>query len=384
MYLLYLILTIIWFTLILVICLIYKKGGHSLNLRYYLLCLCILFISSFGLFSASVQADDLPSVSMNPQIKVNGSWVSASSGAVSITAGTPYEVIIYFSSSKPMIVGHRYAFHWDFHSLFSTFVLDEVSMRYKKVNGGDQYYNFTSRSSFKTYSASGNAPNCSLIVNNIPESDANGSTFYQIRCFMTFTGVTASGASSAYFQIQNSTTSFEDITDLWYLEQVENSINSTNEKLDSTNSKLDQAEETRGGILQKLRELPDTLFHVFVPTSEEFYEAFSSFRSSIEGRLGFISQFNTLISNLTLKIRSGLTNPTSVIHVPNANLLLPTSNGTYNVILWHNSTLDLWPFGNGAGINILRTLISFVFVGGFLKYLSSLYYRIFGKGGETE
>lgn len=342
-------------------------------------------ISLFGLSLSTVRADDNPTAIMNPQIKVNGSWVSASSGAVAITAGTPYEVIVYFSTDKPMISGHRYAFHWDFHSLFSTFTLDTVSMRYKKPDNSDQYYNFTSRSSFTTRSGTGNAPNCFLVVNNIPQQDGNGATFFQIRCFMTFTGQTASGASSAYFQIQNSTTSFEDITDLWYLEQVEDSINTTNDKLDSTNDKLDESNQKKQTIIDRITNLPtalrDMLLGFFVPTDEDFNTFIDDFNDLVYLRLGCVAQtldfFGDIIDSFIYATAE------SQIYIPRLEISIPINNGQvvafHTLTLWSGGYINVmpteWAFAS-SNIDYIRTIIDIICLFMLFRYLLNVFYSI--------
>lgn len=323
---------------------------------------------------------------MTPSIKVNGSWQSTNN-AVQIQPNVPYEVVMYFTMQRPLVEGRHYNFHWDFKAMYSQFTLDTVSLRYRKSNGSDTYHGFTSVSQITKFSDDGQNHNTSVIIRNVTRSYSSDELLIQIRCFMTFTGQTATGATNTYFQIQNSSTYFEDITDTWELEQIQNSINTTNSKLDTTNSKLEEGNQKKQTIIDRLTNLPnalrDMLLGFFVPTSQEFDDFIDDFNDLIYLRLGCVAQtldfFGDVIDSFIHATAE------DQIYIPRLEIWMPISIGggqimeTHTLTLWQGGYINVmpteWRFA-ANNIDYIRTIIDIICLFMLFRYLLNVFYSI--------
>lgn len=285
--------------------------------------------------------------------------------ATGLSNGSVVDALLQFVPNYNFVDGHYYDISITCQHSYSDWTVDRIQFL---TNGNSTVITDSSNFSY-TFNVI-DRYNFVLNLKGVRDIDA-ARVLQRIRFYAEVVGwndPSSPGTPQTTIAIGTVVLDINDSTDKYVLPQIEDTLEDSN--------------QTQHGILDFLTDLPDTLFHLVVPTEQQFNSAFNSFKTSVEGKLGFVSQLNTLLNSFISKINSSLSNPTHVIDVPDAEFDIPPDT---TITLWKNASLDLWPFANyDAGLTVLRVLIGFVFIMIFYQYIDYLIYRIFGNGGDSE
>lgn len=159
-----------------------------------------------------------------------------------------------------------------------------------------------------------------------------------------------------------------------------------NDKLDEANQKADEAENTRKGIWETIKDIPnqigELLKSLFVPDDDYFSNKFTELSDNIEGILGFLSYPYTLVTNvfdyfMTIEDTGEYVIKWDDVKVPNFEEYSIIKAGSYDFsVLLQNEKIRLLRNIAFAFINALLTLA-------FLQLCHNQYSRIFGGDIST-
>lgn len=127
--------------------------------------------------------------------------------------------------------------------------------------------------------------------------------------------------------------SYDDI-DLSNQENIIEQNNKTNEELEKTNEKLDEAQETRKGIWQTIKELPnkflEMLKSLFIPEDMSFL---NNLKESLEDKLGFIASIPLQLIDYILNLPNKVFTPITSISFPEIDV--------FGVKFWAGQEVDI-------------------------------------------
>lgn len=163
-------------------------------------------------------------------------------------------------------------------------------------------------------------------------------------------------------------------------------LDDINKTQQSTNDKLDEAENTRKGIWQTIKDLPGQLLNMlkslFIPSDDYFSSKFDELKDNFNNVLGFLSYPLTLITKtfnflLTVEDSGSYVISWNDVTVPNFE----------DHIIIHSGTFDLGQLLENNKVATLRN-IAFIFINGllllaFLQLCHNKYSELFGGDIST-
>lgn len=166
-------------------------------------------------------------------------------------------------------------------------------------------------------------------------------------------------------------------------------INQNNQMLDKqqqTNNKLDEAETTRKGIWETIKDIPnligEKLKSLFVPSDDYFETKFNELSENVEGILGFLGYPYTLLTNtfdyfMTIEDTGEYIIKWDDVKVPNFEEYSIIKGGSFDFsVLLQDEKINLLRNIAFAFINALLTLA-------FLQLCHNQYNKIFGGDIST-
>lgn len=275
--------------------------------------------------------------------------------ALDLNFGIEYELRLQYIPKYQFQTNHYYDIKLEFAHSYGTFNFDRT--QYQASNG---YTVPVGEPTITSYNP--DMYNTTVIIKGANPDNAQR-ILNRIRFYFMVTPQDNGSTTSGSIHVGLTHLYIDDTT-------ANNTIIDINDTVKDTNEKT-------GGILQELRNLPNTILHLFVPTSEELNSKIDSFKTNINGKLGIVGQFADLMDYFTNGVETARSNPNHVLDFGTAQF----SVGDKNIVLWRNATLDLYPFSNTRILNYIKFFLWYIIVWGVIGYVRRLYMRI--TVGET-
>lgn len=271
-----------------------------------------------------------------------------------ITNGSVVDVLLQYTPNYNFVEGHYYDISITAKHSYSDWTVDTIQFL---TNGNNTVLTDTSNFSYSFNVM--NRWNFVLNLKGVRDIDVNR-VLQRIRFYATvvaWNDPTGEGTPQSTIAMGTTVIDIDDTTDKYLLPEI--------------NDKLDEAQNTRTGILQKLTDLPNTILHLFVPTSEDLNSKIDTFKTSINGKLGIIGQLGDILDYFGTSVQTAKNNPTHVIDLGSVNFNV----GNHNIILWEDGQIDLYPFSSQIPRNIIRLLLWYYLCWGVVIYVRRLYMR---------
>ena len=177
--------------------------------------------------------------------------------------------------------------------------------------------------------------------------------------------------SSIGFDINNQDALFNDLNQTQ--QNILNKQNELNQNIKDTNSKLDQAENTRKGIWETIKGIPESVANaikgLFIPDNFDFL---NDFKDTLSNKLGFIAEVPIKLIDFIISLADFSWTEFSSITFPKIEIM--------GVSFWDDITIDVGPIL--GGLKKYRYLTDVLCVTLCVNTLRKMYDKFTGGSGE--